>query len=203
MVQKTEIKLTCGDCVFYKDLIHPSEKFSCQLAGYLEYANPCSNFCYNTNSMPLLNTDNPELISYIRRVPRNKINEVAALLIQDGYNRNYGWSIGDIGYFNLGKSDYLSSYVQVVFKGLAGNLELAIVEGSKYKDGTVWQGFVKLESLLKPNQFAKKRKELQAEGKIKDDCSYIASILPNYIEPTEEDLRDPEYTPSEIVRTTK
>lgn len=195
---KTEINLTCSNCLFYKDLIHPCEHFTCKLAGYLEYASPCSNFCYNTHQMPVINNDNKDLLSYIRKIPTNKLNELAALLVQEGYNRNSGWSIGDICYFNLGKQvDCIANYVQVVFKGLAGNLDMALIEGVG-SDNKVWLGIIQLDSLLKTSQWQEKHQQLLKEKKFYDENKFLETYFPGYKYPSIEEMSKPYYTPRNI-----
>lgn len=197
-MKKTEIKLTCGDCLFFNNLIHPSEHFTCKLAGYLEYNEPCANFCFNMQNRSIINTSDKEFISYVRRVPTNQLNTLAALLVQDGYNRSKGWSIGDLAYVHLGKWDEsISSYVQVVFKGLAGNMESALVEG--VGTSKIWEGLFELNALLNAEQWREKHKKLFAEGKLYPKERNLEEMFPGYKYPTKEELSNPDYLPMNIL----
>ena len=194
-MSKIEIKATCKDCLFFKELIHPSEHFTCSQAGYLEYSSPCQNFCYNSKKLRLIESQEKDVFGFIRKIPTTELNGMAALLLQEGYNRSWGWSIGDIAYFNLGKEDYVSSYVQVVFKGLAGNLDMAIIEGNR-QDHKVWNGEIQIKSLLKKDQWIQKHKELVSLGRIFTDS--LSQILPGYKYPSKEELSAEGYTPKNI-----
>ena len=199
-MSKVELKVTCKDCLFFRDLIHPSEHFTCEQAGYLAYASPCANFCYNTKSLNLIESEERDLYAYIRKIPTNKLNGIAALIMQEGFNRSAGWSIGDIAYFNLGKEDYVSSYVQVVFKGLAGNLGMAIIESSKENHKT-WNGEIQFDSLLRKEQWAVKHQQLVREGKIFSNC--LDKILHGFQYPTIEEMSAEGYTPKNISQYSK
>lgn len=193
---KTEIRISCANCLFYEDLIHPTEHNTCKVNGILSYNKPCANFCINTKEMPLINNQNPEFQAYIRKVPSAKLSELAALMVQEGYNREYGWSIGDIAYYSLSGTDYISSYVQVVFKGMAGNMGLALIEGTK-NDSKIWNGLVELHSLIRDVDWPAHHKKLLEEGKILDNS--MDSYIPGYSYPTIEKLSLNNYKPSNII----
>jgi len=198
MANKTEIRLTCGDCLYYTDMIHPCENLTCKLAGYLSYSSPCSNFCYNTKNLTIINNQDKEFYSFIRKVPQSKLTELAALLVQEGYNRMKGWSLGDLAYFNLGKSDYISSYVQVVFKGLTDRSDnMALIEGSKQNE-KLWLGEIELGALLNTKQWREKHKSLLAEGKILDEEA-MKNLIPNYTYPSIEEMKKEDYTPTNVI----
>ena len=196
MSAKTEIRISCQDCLFFDDLIHQTEHSTCKAGGVLKYNTPCANFCVNAKAMTLINNQNPEIMAYIRKVPSAKLSELAALLVQEGYNREYGWSIGDIAYYSLSGTDYISSYVQVVFKGMAGNMGLALIEGTKDKR-KIWNGLVELHSLIRDNEWPAKHQELLKKGNIIDDSMY--QFIPNYNYPTVEELSLTSYKPHNII----
>ena len=193
---KTEIRISCENCLFYDDLIHQTEHNTCKANGILKYNKPCSNFCINTKSMYLINNQNPEFMAYIRKVPTCQLSELAALLVQEGYNREYGWSIGDIAYYCLGGTQVVSSYVQVVFKGMAGNSGLAIIEGSK-NGSKIWNGVVELSSLIPDCEWEAFHNKLVSEGKIIDNS--MDYYIPGYSYPTVEKLSLNSYRPSNII----
>ena len=199
-MSKIEINVTCKDCLFYKDLVHPSEHFTCSNAGYLEYASPCKNFCFNAKKLRLINATDKDIYAILRKIPTEQLNNFAAMVIQEGYNRSEGWSVGDIAYYNLGKEDYISSYVQVIFKGLAGNLGLAIVEGNKQGERE-WNGVLPFSSLLRKDEWQLKHEQLVQEGKILSHS--LDSLLPGYQYPTEEELKSPNYIPCNISHYSK
>lgn len=193
---KSEINVRCQNCLFFEDLIHPEENFTCKLSGYMNYSKPCGNFCVNTNSLSIISCQDKDILAYIRKIPTNKLSEVAALIVQEGYNREKNWSIGDIAYFNLGKTDYIDSYVQIVFKGLAGNMNLALIEGIK-DNQCLWFGLVELDSLLKETDWREKHKELKRSGKLKNNS--LKLIFPGYTEKGEDELEKDSYCPNNIV----
>lgn len=194
---KTELKVTCKDCLFFKNLIHPCEHFTCETAGFLEYSSPCQNFCVNFDELNLLYTDNKDIISYIRKVPKNELTRLSALLIQEGYNRTKGWSIGDLAYFNLGKTDYISSYVQVVFKGYDPNTGFAMVDGTKPGFSSYLNIKCPLSHLLTEEQWREKHKELVKEGRINDHS--LDAMLPGYEYHSDEEMKQDDYVPDNIV----
>lgn len=196
MSNKTEINLTCKDCLFFDDLIHPENNFTCRTSGMIHYNSPCKNFCINTHSLTLVNNQNPQFYDYIRSVPTDQLSELAALLVQEGFNRRQGWSIGDICYFCLGKTQVISSYVQVVFKGLAGNTGLALIEGSRDRR-KLWTGLVELKHLVKGSEWAELHEKLVKENKISDESMHY--VIPGYSYPKDEILSLKGYRPSNIV----
>lgn len=201
MANKTQIPINCEYCLFYNDLIHPTENFTCKANGILLYNLPCENFCINTDDISLVNTENPEYYSYIRSIPTNKLSILASLLVQEGYNRAEGWSIGDVAYYNLGKTDAISSWVQVIFKGLAGNTGMGIVEGVKDPTTNLWFGKIELKYLYKEKEWREIHKRLLAEGKIKDDA--METLIPGYNYPLEAEMVSPNYKPSNIIEAIK
>lgn len=197
-MSKTEIKVTCADCLFYNDLIHPSEHFTCKLAGYLNYSSPCDRFCFNMNGMTVINSKDRDLLGFVRKVPTDKLSELAALLVQEGYNRNRGWSIGDICYFNLGKEDCIATYVQVVFKGLADRLDAGLVEGVRSHDNKLWTGTIQLNSLLKQDEWQRIHQQLVKEKKFYDNDKILEQVFPGYKYPSIEEMSKEDYHPQDI-----
>lgn len=197
MANRISIPLNCGECLFFNDLINQTDNFTCKTGGILHYNTPCESFCINTNGLTLINTPDNEFLQYIRKVPTGKLNQLAALLVQEGYNRAEGWSIGDIAYYNLGKSEAISSYVQVIFKGIAGNMGLGIIESVRSPKGEIWTGMVELKYLIKEKDWPAKHKELLSNGKIKDDAMY--KVIPNYSYPPEEKMILENYKPANIM----
>lgn len=198
MANKVTIPVNCENCLFFNDLINATDHTTCKNCGILPYNSPCSSFSINTNEMTLINNDDPKTIAYIRSVKTNKLNELAALLVQEGYNRAQGWSIGDIAYYNIGLTGYISSYVQVIFKGLAGNLGLALIEGVRNKNGQIWRGMTELKYLIKEEDWPALHKKLLAEGKVKDNS--LEQRLPGLKSyPQPETLVLENYKPSDIM----
>ena len=164
MANKVIIPVNCDKCLFFNDLINATDHTTCKNCGILPYNSPCASFSINTNEMTLINNDDPKTIAYIRSVKTNKLNELAALLVQEGYNRAKGWSIGDIAYYNIGITKYnLKQYEE------AGNLGLALIEGVKNKEGQIWRGMTELKYLVKEEDWPALHKKLLNEGKIKDN----------------------------------
>lgn len=197
-MKKTEIKITCKDCLFYDGLVHPTNNFVCKLGGVLGYADPCQNFCIDMKNQSIINNENPEFLQFIRQVPTSRLSELAALLVQEGHNREQGWSIGDIAYYCLGKTECVSSYVQVVFKGIAGNMDLAIIEGVQ-NEGKTWIGIVEKKCLVKGSEWPEKHKKLVADGKISDDG--LSKVVPGYSYP--EGMDEVGYIPQDIANVLK
>lgn len=197
-MRKTEINLTCGDCLYFNDLIHPSEHFTCKLAGYLEYNKPCSNFCFNMHSKTVVNNQDKEFLAFIRKVPTYKLNELAALLVQEGYNRNRGWSLGDFGYIKLERfEDTIAAYVQVVFKSFAGNQNDVLVDGVGTNQN--WLGVFDQSSLMNEKEWRVKHKQLLLEGKFyPEKTRELEEMFPGYKYPSKEEMSKEDYIPMNV-----
>jgi hypothetical protein len=156
------IKTNCGGCRHFNRMAYPEYGIVCEKKGILETAKPCVRFSPDPRQIKFKNdADLVALAKALANVSKNKLPLLASLINKESRTRKQGWCFGEICYIRIFGEDYISNYRRS--RIISADSQYVTIEG---KGG--FTASLTKSSVLNARQWKKKKRELEAAGKITD-----------------------------------
>lgn len=158
------IKVTCGDCIYFKHAAYYTDGHKpqpCSVLGRSAKQTPCPAYQMNPYEIDFNNSAVMTLSKLSMLTPPDKLSILAALIMQESLTRSKGYYFGQNVYVRIYPEDFISNWA--VAKVLFANNKDVYVQGKRG-----FRALFKHESILSETRWVQHEKHLRSIGRLID-----------------------------------